>query len=93
MKKLYTFDDLPEVGEIELELDYDYTFIPGYMDGLPENCYPAEEECEIRLVDGWEQHIMNCYIAAAQQAIKVMSSKIADLEFINAPRQWVKENQ
>jgi len=54
--------------------------------------YTTEPDCEIKLVDGWEQHIVNIYIAAAQQIIRSMPSRLMDLEFDNAPAQWAKEN-
>lgn len=75
MRRDYTFDNFPQVEEIELEVEY-----------------TVGPDCRVTLVDGWEQQIINVYVAAAQQAIKAMPDKLMDLEFDNAPAQWAKEN-
>lgn len=76
MRRNYTFDGFPQVEEIELEVEY--------------TIWPPN--CEVKLIDGWEQLIVNAYMRQAQQAIKSMDDKIMDLEFDNAPAQWMKED-
>jgi hypothetical protein len=88
--KTYTFDELP-APDITLDLSYIYTFRPGRTQGLPENCYPEEEECEVKLPEGFEKAVMTAYIMAARQAMKEIESRVMDLEFDMTPRQWAEE--
>ena len=89
----HVFDDLPEVGEIELDLKYTYSFTPGRYDGPPESCYPDEEDMEIIPPEGYEETIIAAYMKAAREAIKAIDSKISDLEFDNMPRKWAAEER
>lgn len=90
--KTITFEELP-APDIDLELEYTYYFKEGKYFGRPEDCYPDEEEMEIVLPKGFEETVMNRYIAAAREAIKKIESKVQDFEFDNMPRQWAEEER
>ncbi len=90
--KTYTFDNIPEAGEIELELTYTYQFRKGRYTGAPENCFPDEDESSIILPIDWEKLVMLKYILAGQQAIKKIESQVEDMEIDNIPRVWARES-
>ena len=92
MKHLHNFWPLPEVEEIELELEYDYYHQPAKTYGLPENCYPAEEECEINLPKDYKEQIRVAYLREAETAITMIEAQVQGLLADNAPAQWAVDD-
>lgn len=93
MAKQFVFDDLPEVTEIELELDFSYYHLPAQLSGPPESCHPEEEEAEITLPKGFEQIVLDKYLAAARLAIKQIEDKCEEMEVDGTVREWVAEEK
>ena len=93
MTKQFTFDELPEVMEIELELDYSYYHLPAKLSGPPELCYPEEEESEITLPKAWEQIVVAKYLAAARLAIKEIENRAQVMEVDGTCREWAEEEK
>jgi len=91
--KAFTFDDLPTVDEIELELDFTYYHLPAKLSGPPESCYPEEEEAEITLPKGFEQIVIAKYMAAARLAIKGIEDKCREMEVDGTVREWAEEER
>jgi hypothetical protein len=54
--------------------------------------YTIGPDCRVTMADGEEQRIMEQYIRQGQQAIRSVPDKLMDLEFVNAPAKWAKEN-
>lgn len=92
MTHLHNFYPLPEVEEIDLELEYDYYFRPAKTYGLPENCYPAEEDVEINLPSDYREQIMAAYAKEAETAIKMIEYQVQQLLADNAPAQWAEDD-
>ena len=93
MVKTWTFEDeeLPTVGNIELELDYSYSYDAGRYSGPPEDCWPSEEESEINLPAGYEDVIIAAYMKAARAAIKEIDAKVEEMNSDNNAREWAEE--
>ena len=91
MTKTFAFEELPEVMELELELDFTYHHDPGRYSGPPENCYPEEEEAEITLPKGFEQIVVAKYLAAARLAIKEIENRAQVMEVDGTCREWAEE--
>lgn len=92
MKHLHNFWPLPEVEEIELELEYDYFHQPAKIDGLPENCRPEDEEVEINLPADYREQIRAAYAREAEVAIGMIEAKVQQLLADNAPAQWAEDD-
>ena len=90
-KKTITFDNLPQIDEIELELDWSYRVTPGRFEGLPENCFPDDAEWEITPPADLRWAIMARYIRAAEEAITMIEGKISDMDCDAMPRKWAEE--
>lgn len=76
---------------IELDIDWTYYFDAGRTNCKPEDAYPPEEEMSLSLPKGWEQTIIDHYMAGARQAIKDIEDQMMDLEFDRAPAEWAAE--
>ena len=87
-----TFDDLPAVEEINLDATIYYYYRKANTDGLPENCYPEEEEFEITLEPGYADLIMAAYVREARYAIKEIEQKVSEID-VRTVRQWLEEEQ
>ena len=87
MIKQYTFEELPQVDDITIDLLVCYYYRPAKLDGLPEDCYPEEEEIDIAPESGYEQAIMSAYTAAARLAIKQIDDQIAEIDAATV-RKW-----
>ena len=92
MKHLHNFYPLPEVEEIELELEYDYFHQPAKIDGLPENCRPEDEEVEINLPDDYKDQVRAAYAREAEVAIGMIEAQVQQLLADNAPAQWAEDD-
>ena len=90
MIKQYTFEELPQVDDITLDLVVCYHYSPAKLDALPEDCYPEEEEIDVTPEDGYEQVIMSAYVAAARLAIKQVDDQIAAIDGATV-REWVDD--
>jgi hypothetical protein len=86
--KTLLFDELPVVDEIEIDAEYTAYYHPGCTQLAPEDCYPPEVEIEIRLPDGWEQNVIEKYLAAAREAIKGIEAEIRKMEEDEEPLEW-----
>ena len=89
--KTWLFEELPVVDDIELDLDYSYSYDAGRYSGPPEDCYPAEEESEINLPAGYEDVIIAAYMKAARAAIKAVDAKVEEMNDDGLPREWEEE--
>ena len=87
--KSWTFSDLP-APEIDLDLQYEYSFDPGNLNGLPENCWPASEDCEVLPPDEYKQIIRKAYFDAAELAIKQIEDEIELMQDDCEPREWAE---
>ena len=92
MKHLHNFFPLPEVEEIELELEYDYYHQPAKLDGPPERCHPEDEEVEINLPDDYKEQIRAAYARDAEVAIGMIEAQVQGLLADNAPAQWAADD-
>ena len=92
MKHLHNFFPLPEVEEIELELEYDYFHQPAKIDGAPENCHPEDEEVEINLPADYREQVRAAYAREAEVAIGMIAAKVQQLLADNAPAQWAVDD-
>lgn len=92
MKHLHNFFPLPEVEEIELELEYDYYRKEAKTSGPPERCYPEEEECEVNLPADYREQVRAAYAKQAEVAITMIEAQVQQLLADNAPAQWVKDD-
>ena len=90
MIKQYTFEELPQVDDITIDLIVYYYYSPAKLDALPEDCYPEEEEIDITPEEGYEQAIMSAYVAAARLAIKQVDDQLAEIDATTV-REWVEE--
>lgn len=90
--KEHTFEDLP-APDITLELYYNYSYTPGRYFGLPENCYPEEEESELSLPDGWEEQVISAYMTAAREAMKQIEQKVIEMRDDGLPREWAEQEK
>ena len=90
MIKQYTFEELPQVDDITIDLVVCYYYSPAKLDGLPEDCYPEEEEIDITPESGYEQAIMSAYVDAARLAIKQIDDQIAEIDGATV-REWVED--
>ena len=89
--KTWLFEELPVVDDIELELDYSYSYDAGRYSGPPEDCYPAEEDSEINLPAGYEGVIMAACMKAARAAIKAIEARVEEMNDDGLPREWEEE--
>ena len=92
MRHLHKFFSLPEVEEIELELEYNYSFLPAKTSGLPEDCHPEEEDCEIILPADYREQIRAAYAKEAETAIGMIEAQVQQLLADNAPAQWAVDD-
>lgn len=92
MRHLYNFFNLPEVEEVGLELEYDYSYQPAKVNGLPEDCYPEDESCEINLPSDYKEQIRAAYAREAEIAILAVEAKVRQLLADNEPRQWAADD-
>ena len=92
MKHLHNFYPLPEVEEIELELEYGYYHQPAKIDAPPENCHPEEEECEVELPADYKEQIRAAYAKEAEVAIGMIEAQVQQLLADNAPAQWAVDD-
>lgn len=92
MKHLHSFYPLPEVAEIELELEYDYYHQPAKLDGPPERCHPEDEEVEINLPDDYKERVRAAYAKEAEVAIGMIEAQVQQLLADNAPAQWAVDD-
>ena len=90
MIKQHTFEELPQVDDITIDLIVCYYYSPAKLDALPEDCYPEEEEIDIEPEKGYEQAIMSAYVAAARLAIKQIDDQIAVIDGTTV-REWVED--
>lgn len=89
----HTFE-LPEIDtEIELELDFTYSYDPGCYSGLPENCYPSEEDAEITLEPEWEKRVIRIYTQAMQNAIKSIHAQCDEMCSDGTVASWANEER
>jgi len=90
--KEFTFENLPEVYEITLDVLATYYHLDAKTDGLPENCYPDETEVEVELDKGYKDIIMAAYTKAALAAIEQIEKET--LEFDEATvKEWIDEQE
>ena len=90
--KELTFDELPAVDEINLDATIYYYHLDAKTDGLPENCYPEEEEFEVTLEPGYADVIMAAYVREARYAIKEIDRKVSEIS-VATVRQWLDEQE
>jgi hypothetical protein len=45
--QVYVLDQDGEEHEVEVRIEYEATYEPEHITGLPENCYPATSEMEL----------------------------------------------
>ena len=69
MSRIVLFEEENAI-EVEVEVDYTYSYTPGRTCGPPELCYPADETCEVSLVDGWEAKVKAKYMEMAEDMIR-----------------------
>lgn len=81
---------LPEIDELPLEVEFTYSYDPGKYHGLPENCYPEEEEAEVTLPDNYEQIIFDHYLRAARVAIKHVENHVNSIK-VSEVAEWAEE--
>lgn len=91
MIRKHIFEDLPQVSDVRLTLDYTYSFTPGKYDGPPERCYPDEEESDISIDGNWRQLVEHIYANAGKKAIEAIERQVQDLLFDDMPRRWLAE--
>lgn len=89
--KVLTFEDemLP-MEPIEFEVAFDYYYDPGKYNGLPENCYPEEEDGEASLPANFQEIVMNHYIAMARKAIKNIEAYVEEIK-VDEIREWATD--
>lgn len=87
MKKTIAFE-LPAIDEIEIEIDYTYSFTPGKYYGPFEDSYPDDEDSDIEIVKGYEATIMAVYLKLAKEAIKSVEDQVQKMLDDGMPRQW-----
>lgn len=87
----HLFEELPS-PDVELDLEYSYFFDPGRISGPPGDCYPPDEECEIKMPDGWEKRVMLAYIRAAQESIKEIEARVQLMASDKKPAEWAEES-
>lgn len=93
LTKKWTFEPEPP-PEIELELEYSYDYDPGNLSGLPENCWPESEECEIILPKDYEDIILEAYWLEAMEQIKRVEKRIEEMAHsCEEVREWVEEEK
>ena len=85
-------DQLPGVSDIELEVEYTYEYTPGRNRIDPDDCYPAEEESEINLQDGFEGVIMAAYIKTGREAIEAVKKLVEEMNDDGLPREWAEDS-
>jgi hypothetical protein len=89
--KEFTFE--LDGGELELDLDYTYSYDPGCYSGLPENCYPAEEECEVLPPPDLANRVKRHAEKMIPLWIKQIESRCMDMELDNDPAVWAEEDR
>ena len=92
MQKEWTFEDLP-APDVTLDLYWHYSHTPAKTDGIPEGCWPEEEDSEICLPREFVKEVMNAYLVAARAAMRQIEDKVQDMQFDNMPKQWANEEE
>lgn len=80
--------------EFEIEVDYSYSYDAGCYSGLPENCYPSEEDSEItgpkdlaELVKKFALEVM------VPRWIKSIENQIEQMNDDGKPAEWSDEDR
>lgn len=81
-------------GTIELDVQWSYEYEPARLNGDPEFCHPAHEDCEV-IPPGKEILRRMLMAHAAKQVdrwIMQIQGDCSDMEFHNKPREWAEED-
>lgn len=86
--------ELEGVEEFLLEVEYSYSYTPGKYFGLPENCFPEEEESEICLPADLAEKVKRFALdVMVPRWIKQIENEVQNLEFDNKAAEWAAEDK
>ena len=80
-------------SELELELQWSYYYNAGRYSGLPENCFPEEEECEVCPPIDIAARVKAHADKMCAIWIKEIESQCMDMELDNAPAEWAADDR